>query len=86
MKVKRYDSGRSEEFLMWSLILAEQVKNNGYTGNQDNNMNLAQAMLAGRSLEAFLNEKRSQEAINSVRKSKTIAEYTPKQIYDFAIF
>jgi hypothetical protein len=33
-------------------------------------MNLAQAMLAGRSLEAFLNEKRSQEAKNRVRKSK----------------
>jgi hypothetical protein len=49
-------------------------------------MNLAQAMLAGRSLEAFLNEKRSQEAKNRVRKSKTIAEHTPKQIYDFAIF
>jgi hypothetical protein len=67
---------------MWRLILAEQVKNNGYTGNPDNNMNLAQAMLAGRSLEAFLNENRSQEAIDP----KTMADYTPKQIYDFTIF
>jgi hypothetical protein len=49
-------------------------------------MNLAQAMLTGRSLEAFLNEKRLQEAKNRVRKSKTIAEHTPKQSYDFAIF
>jgi hypothetical protein len=49
-------------------------------------MNLAQAKLAGRSLEAFINKKRSQEAKNQVRKSKTIAEHTPKQIYDFAIF
>jgi hypothetical protein len=49
-------------------------------------MNLAQAMLAGRNLEAFLNEKRSQEAKNRVRKSKTIAKHTPTQIYDFAIF
>jgi hypothetical protein len=49
-------------------------------------MNLAQAMLAGRSLEAFLNEKRSQEAKNKVRKIKTLTEHTPKQIYDFAIF
>jgi hypothetical protein len=66
--------------------LAEQVKNNGYTDNPDNIMNLAQAMLAGRSLEAFLNEKRSQEAKNRVRKAKTLTEHTPKQIYDFAIF
>jgi hypothetical protein len=66
--------------------LAEQVKNNGYTDNPDNIMNLAQAMLAGRSLEAFLNEKRSQEANNRIRKSKTITEHTPKQIYDFTIF
>jgi hypothetical protein len=49
-------------------------------------MILAQEMLAGRSMEAFLNEKRSQEAKNRVRKSKTIEEHTPKQIYDFAIF
>jgi hypothetical protein len=49
-------------------------------------MNLAQAMLAGRSLEAFLNEKRSQEAKNRIRKANTIIEHTPKQIYDCAIF
>jgi hypothetical protein len=66
--------------------LAELCKNNDYGDNADNSMNLAQAMLAGRSLEAFLNEKRSQEAKNRVRKSKTIAEHIPKQIYDFAIF
>jgi hypothetical protein len=86
VKVKRYDSGSPEEFLKWRLILAEQVKNNGYTDNPDNIMNLSQAMLAGRSLEAFMNEKRSQEAKNRVRKTKTLTEHTPKQIYDFAIF
>jgi hypothetical protein len=42
--------------------LSEQIKNNGYEDNADNVMNLAQAMLAGRSLEAFINEKRVQEA------------------------
>jgi hypothetical protein len=66
--------------------LAEQVKNNGYTDSPDNIMNLAQEMLAVRSLEAILNEKRSQEAKNKVRKFKTLVEHTPKQIYDFAIF
>jgi hypothetical protein len=30
VKVKSYDSGHPEEFLRWRLILAEQVKNNGY--------------------------------------------------------
>jgi hypothetical protein len=51
-------------------------------------MNLEQAMLAGRRLEAFLNEKRSQEAKNRMRKAKakTQTEHPPKQIYDFAIF
>jgi hypothetical protein len=75
-----------EEFLKWRLILAEQVKNNCYTDNLDNIMNLAQAMLARRNLIAFLNEKRSQEAKNRIRNTKTIAEHTPKQIYDSAIF
>jgi hypothetical protein len=82
VKVRRYDSGSPEEFLKWCLILAEQFKNNGYTDNPDKIMNLAQAMLAGRSLEAFLNERRSQEAKNKVRKFKTLVEHTPKQIYD----
>jgi hypothetical protein len=86
VKVKRYESGPPEEFLKWRLTLNEQVKNNGYEDNHDNVMNLAQAMLAGRSLEAFLNEKRSQEAKTRTRKANTIIEHTPKQIYDFAIF
>jgi hypothetical protein len=62
VKIKTYDSGTPEELIKWRLILNEQVKNNGYAGNYDMIMNLAQAMLAGRSLEAFSNEKRSQEA------------------------
>jgi hypothetical protein len=71
VKVKRYYSGSPEEFLKWHLILEEHVKNNGYTESPDNIMNLAHAMLAGRSLEAFLHEKRSQEAKNKVRKFKS---------------
>jgi hypothetical protein len=86
VKIKTYDSGTPEELLKWRLILNEQVKNNGYTGNYDVIMNLAQAMLVGRSLEAFLNEKRSQEEKNKLRKANTQTEHTPKQIYDYAIF
>jgi hypothetical protein len=78
VKVKKYDSGPPEEFLKWRLILTEQVKNNGYGKNHDNIMNLAQAMLAVRSLEAFLNDKRSQEAKNKVRKIRTLTEHTPQ--------
>jgi hypothetical protein len=86
VKVNKYDSGTPDGFLKWRLTLNEQVKNNGYDANYDNIMNLAQAMLAGRSLEAFLNEKRSQEAKNRVHKDKTQTGHTPSQIYDFAIF
>jgi hypothetical protein len=43
-------------------------------------------MLAGRSLEAFLNERRSQEAKNRIRKAKDQTLHTPNQIYDYAIF
>jgi hypothetical protein len=81
VKVNKYDAGTPEEFLKWRLTLNEQVKNNGYDTNYDNIMNLAQAMLEGRSLEAFLNEKRSQEATNRIRKTKTQTEHTPSQIY-----
>jgi hypothetical protein len=55
VKVKKYDSGTPEEFLRWSLILNEQMKNHGYNANYDMVMNLTQAMLVGRSLEAFVN-------------------------------
>jgi hypothetical protein len=79
VKVKTYDSGPPEEFLKWRLTLDEQVNNNGYGENYGNIMNLAQAILAGRSLEAFLNEKLSQEAKNKVRKIKTLMEHTPSK-------
>jgi hypothetical protein len=60
VKVKKYDYGTPEEFLKWRLILNEQTKTNGYAGKYDMIMNLAQSMLAGRSLEAFLTERRAQ--------------------------
>jgi hypothetical protein len=59
VKVNTYDSGTPEEFLRWRLFLNEQMKNHGYNANYDMVMNLAQAMLAGRSLEAFLNDRRA---------------------------
>jgi hypothetical protein len=85
LKVKIYDSGTPEEFLKWHLILNEQMKNNGYTASYDMVMNLTQEMLVGRSLEAFLNEKRSQEAKNKTRNAKEQTMHTPQQIYDCAI-
>jgi hypothetical protein len=62
------------------------MKNHGYNANYDMVMNLAQSMLVGRSLEAFLNERRAQEAKNKTSKAKEQAAYTPQQIYDCAIF
>jgi hypothetical protein len=86
VKVKKYGSGTPEEFLKWRLILNEQTKNNGYTGKYDTIINLAQAMLAGRSLEAFLTERRSQEAKNRILKARYQTLHTPNQIYDYVIF
>jgi hypothetical protein len=61
VKVKKYDTGTPDEFLRWHLVLNKQMNNHGYSGNYNMVMNLAQAMLLGRSLEAFLNERRAQE-------------------------
>jgi hypothetical protein len=66
--------------------LNEQTKTNGFTGKHDMIMNLGQAMLAGRSLEAFLTERHTQEQKNKIRKAKLQTEHTPNQIYDYAIF
>jgi hypothetical protein len=64
----------------------EQMKNHGYNANDVMVVNLVQAMLAGRSFEAFLNEWWAQEAKNKTRKAKEQAVYTPQQIYNCAIF
>jgi hypothetical protein len=85
IKVKKYDTRTPEEFLRWHLVLNKQMKNHGYSGNYDMVMNLNQALLAGRSLEAFLNERRAQET-KKIRKAKEQTEYTPQQVYDCAIF
>jgi hypothetical protein len=61
---------RQKLFLRWRMILNEQMKAHGYNANYDIVMNLAQAMLAGRSLEAFLNERQAQEAKNKMRKAQ----------------
>jgi hypothetical protein len=68
------------------LILNEQMKNHGYSGNYDMVMNLAQAMLAGRNLEQFLIEQRAQYTQNKTHKANEQTEHTPQQIYDCAIF
>jgi hypothetical protein len=86
VNANKYDSGTLEEFLKWRLILNEQTKTNGYAGKHDMIMNLAQEMLAGRSLEAFLRERRAKEAKKKIRKAKEQTEHTPNQIYDYAIF
>jgi hypothetical protein len=49
-------------------------------------MNLAQAMLVGKSLEAFLMERRTQESKNKIRKAKLQTEQTPNQIHEYHIF
>jgi hypothetical protein len=86
VKVKKYDTGTPEEFLRWRLVLNEQMKNHGYSGNYDMVMNLAQAMLVVRGLEAFLNERRAQETKNKTHRAKEQTEHTPQHIYDCAIF
>jgi hypothetical protein len=44
-------------------------------------MSLAEAMLAGRGLEAFFSEERAQDIKNKTHKANEQTEYTPQQIY-----
>jgi hypothetical protein len=86
VKIKKYDTGTPEEFLRWRLTLNKQMKNHGYNGNYDIVKNLAQAMLTGRGVEAFLSEWQAQDIRNKTCKAKEQTEYNPQQIYDCAIF
>jgi hypothetical protein len=78
--------GSPEDFLKWSTKLNEQIKKNGFAGNYEMVMNLAQAMLPGRSLDAFVEEIRAQEVKNKTSLANNTTELTPQQIYDYAIF
>jgi hypothetical protein len=81
--IKKYDTGTPEEFLRWRLVLTEQMKTHGYSGNYDMVVNLAQAMLAGRGLEAFLNEQRDQDTKHARPKSKKRSLHTIFMIAQF---
>jgi hypothetical protein len=52
------------------MTLMEQIKANGYGGKYDMVMNLAQAMLHGRGLDVFVNERRAKMAKNKICASK----------------
>jgi hypothetical protein len=80
------DYRSTEDFLKWRTTLNGQIKNNGFARNYEMVMNLAQSMLAGRSLDAFVKEIRAQEIKNKTRLAKGITELTGHQIYDYAIF
>jgi hypothetical protein len=49
-------------------------------------MNLVQAMLHGRGLDAFVNERRAHMAKNKIRAAKNQTELNEHQIHDYAIF
>jgi hypothetical protein len=49
-------------------------------------MNLAQAMLHGRGLDAFVNERRTQLAKNKIYVTKNQTDLNEQQIHDYAIF
>jgi hypothetical protein len=70
VKLQKYDTGTSEEFLKWWMKLMKQIKVNGYEGKYDMVMNLAQAMLHGRGSDAFVNERRAQMSKNNIRAAK----------------
>jgi hypothetical protein len=86
VKIHKYDTGTPEELLKWWMTLMEQIKANGYEGKHDMVMNLAQAMLHGFGLDAFVTERRAQIAKNKIRAAKNQNELCEQQIHDYAIF
>jgi hypothetical protein len=65
--------------------LMEQIKANGYERKYDMVMNLAQAMLHGRGLDTFVNERRAQMAKNKTCAAKNQNELNEQHIHDYAI-
>jgi hypothetical protein len=86
VKIHKYDTGTPEEFIKWQMKLMKKIKSNGYEGKYDMVMNLAQAMLHWRGLDAFVNERRAQMAKNKVHAAKNQNELNEQHIHDYAIF
>jgi hypothetical protein len=86
VKIHKYDTGTPEEFLKWWMTLMEKIKANGYEGKYDMVRNFAQAMLQGRGLDAFVNERRSQIAKNKICADKNQNELNEQKIHDYPIF
>jgi hypothetical protein len=86
MKIHKYDTDTPEEFLKWWMTLMEHIQVTGYEGKYDMVMNLAQAMLHGRGLDAFVNERRAHISKNNIRAAKNQHYFNKQQIHDYAIF
>jgi hypothetical protein len=86
VKIHKYDIGTPEEFLKWWMTLMEKINANGYEGKYDMVMILGQAMLHGRGLDAFVNERRAQMAKNKIRAAKNQNKLNEQQIHDYEIF
>jgi hypothetical protein len=86
VKIRKYDMGSPDEFFKWPMMLNEQMKNHGYGVNYEMVMNLAQSMLEGRELNAFLNERRAKYRNKKRHKANQHTELAQQQIYDCAIF
>jgi hypothetical protein len=86
IKIRKKDMGSPEDFLKFWRTLNEQIQKNGFAGDYEMVMNLAQAMLAGRSLYDFVKERRAQEVNNKACLTKNKTELTPQQMYNYAIF
>jgi hypothetical protein len=86
MKIHKYDMGLPEEFLSWWMTVTEQVKADVYGGKYDMAMNLAQAMLHGRGLDAFVNERRTKMAKKKIRVAKNQKDLPEQQIHVYVIF
>jgi hypothetical protein len=86
VNIHKYDTCTPEEFLKWLMTLMEKIKANGYGGKYDMVMNLAQAMLHGRGLDDFVNERRAKMAKNKICAARNKTELNEQQIHDYAKF
>jgi hypothetical protein len=86
VKIHKYDTDTLEEFLKWPMTLMEQIKANVCERKYDMIMNLAQAMLHGRGLDTFVDERRAQIAKNKTRAAKNQNELNEQKIHYYEIF
>ena len=86
MKIKMFDEGTPEEFLIWKTKLMESLDQHGYKGNGEMKLKMTYSFLTGRAADTFVSEKNALEAKNKILEARGQTKITDLEIWKNIMF